>query len=204
MIKLFLLALAVMLTSCVTPVKTTSVPLNTKLWQQHLTQMKTIERWDIKGRVSIQTKDDGGPADIFWLQNDHQHYDIKLVAPFGGGTIRLQGNPSYVLMTGSDGQTAMAQNADDLIEQTQGWYFPVSGLRYWLFGIPAPTSEAKLISWNEQGLLYVMHQDGWRVEMRKYKTVSGKTLPKKLFISRLDEKEIDVRLVVREWIFPSE
>jgi len=201
MIKILLAALAATLTSCVMPVNTHSTAPNTQLWQQHLEQVKNINRWDIRGRVSIQTRDDGGPADLFWQQTGNENFDIKLVAPFGGGTLRLQGQPVGVLLTTSDGEQMMATSADDLVEQMHGWRFPVSGLRYWLLGMPAPSSEAKLISWNDQGLLYVMHQDGWRIEMRKYKTVGDLTLPEKLFISRLDEEEVDVRLIVREWNF---
>lgn len=200
MIKIFLATLVVLLTSCVAPVKTVSSPPNIKLWKQQQHQVQSIVRWDIRGRVAIQNGDNGGQVDLFWQQTDHQHYDIKLVAPFGAGTIYLQGRASSVLLTTSDGQSAMAETADQLLEQ-QGWHFPVSGLRYWLLGIPAPTSEAQLISWNTQGLLYEMHQDGWRIELRQYKTVADKTLPRKLFISRLDDEELDMRLVIREWIF---
>lgn len=199
MIKIFLAILATLLTSCVMPVHTTSSAPNPKLWQQHLEQVKNINAWDIRGRVSIQTENDGGPADLFWQQTDNKNFDIKLVAPLGGGTLHLQGQPSGVILTTSSGEQARAKTADDLIEQVQGWRFPVSGLRYWLLGMPAPSSKARLVSWNEQGLLYVMHQDGWRIEMRKYKNVDNKTLPKKLFISRLDEKEVDVRLIIRKW-----
>jgi len=199
MIKIFLATLVVLLTSCVAPVKMVSSPPNIKLWQQHQNQVQGIKHWDIRGRVAIQSSDNGGQADLFWQQTDHQHYDIKLIAPLGAGTTHLQGRASSVLLTASDGQSAMAENADQLFEQVQGWHFPVSGLRYWLLGIPAPSSEAQLISWNPQGLLYVMHQDGWRVELRQYKTVADKTLPRKLFISRLNDEELDVRLVIREW-----
>ena len=149
--------------------------------------------------MAIQSSDNGGQADLFWQQRDHQYYDIKLVAPLGAGTTYIQGRASGALLTTSDGQSAMADNADQLLAQIQGWHFPVSGLRYWLLGVPAPTSEAQLISWNTQGLLYVMHQDGWRVEMRQYKTVDDKSLPRKIFISRLDDEELDVRLVIRQW-----
>jgi outer membrane lipoprotein LolB len=199
MIKILLAVLTVMLSSCAVFVKTTSTPPDIKAWQQHLGQVKNINGWDIRGRVSIQTKDDGGPADLFWQQTDSKHFDIKLVAPFGAGTLHLQGQPTGVLLTTSDGEQIMAQTADDLIRQVQGWHFPVSGLRYWLLGTPAPSSKSELVSWNEQGLLYVLHQDGWRIEMRKYKKVANKILPGKLFISRLNEEEVDVRVIIREW-----
>ena len=199
MIRLILVALVAMLSACVSPVKTSSSPPNIKLWQQHIKQVQNIERWDISGRIAIQTHNDGGHADLFWQQTDAQHYDIKLVAPFGSGTIRLQGQGDAVLLTASNGEQMWAQNADDLLQQVEGWRFPVSGLRYWLLGMAAPQSEAKLISWNDQGLLYLMHQDGWRIEMRQYKTVADKILPKKIFIRRLDDDELEVRLIVREW-----
>jgi outer membrane lipoprotein LolB len=197
--KLFLAALIVLLGACAAPIKTTLSPPNINLWQQHLRQVQTIEAWNIHGRIAIQNRDNGGQADLFWQQTNSQYYDIKLIAPFGGGSSHLQGRPSGVVLITSDGQRVAAQNADSLLEQVQGWRFPVGALSYWLLGVPAPTSKAQLISWNAQSLLHVMHQDGWRVELRRYKNVADKTLPGKIFISRLDDEEVEVRLVIRQW-----
>ncbi len=80
--------------------------------------------------------------------------------------------------------------------------FPVSGLRYWIRGIPAPGGNARLLGWNEQGRLHRLEQDGWRVEMRNYRDVGDYRLPGKVFIKRGEEDPVDVRLVIRQWGLP--
>ena len=89
---------------------------------------------------------------------------------------------------------------DALLERVEGWHFPVSGLRYWMLGLPSPQSASQILHWTEQGYPQVFEQDGWRIEIRDYTQVDTYTLPKKLFINRRnDEEEVDVRLVFSQW-----
>ena len=197
--KLLIATIIVLLNACVSPLKHTTSPIDNALWEKHQQQVKHINRWDISGRIAIATEDDGGQADLFWTQKNDQHYDIKLVAPFGGGTSYLQGRPQGVLLTTSDGQQIMEQDIETLLAQIEDWHFPVASVRYWLLGIPSPNSESRLLNWDQQTHLILMEQDGWRVEMRTYRKVGQYILPKKLFISRLDNDEIELRMVVRKW-----
>ena len=170
MYKLFIAVLIILLNACASPQKHTS-SIDSALWEKHQQQVKHINQWNISGRIAISTEDNGGQADLFWAQKNDQHYDIKLVAPFGGGTSYLQGRPQGVLLTTSDGQQIMEQDTETLLAQIQDWHFPVSGVRDWLLGIPSPNSESRLLNWNLETHLTLMEQDGWRVEMRKYKKV---------------------------------
>jgi outer membrane lipoprotein LolB len=197
--KILIAVTVVLLNACVTPVKQTSLPIDNALWKKHQQQVKHINKWDIRGRIAINTEDNGGQADLFWTQKNDQYYDIKLVAPFGGGTSLLQGRPQGVLLTTSDGQQIMEQDAETLLTQIQGWHFPVSAVRYWLLGVPSPRSQSKLLNWDMQTHLILMEQDGWRVEMRKYKKVGQYMFPKQLFISRLGDEEIELRMIIRHW-----
>ncbi len=197
--KLLIAAFIILLNACASPQKYTSSPVNNALWEKHQQQVKHINQWNISGRIAINTEDNGGQADLFWMQKNNQYYDIKLVAPFGGGTSYLQSRPHGVLLTTSDGQQIMEQDIETLLSQIQDWHFPVSSVRYWLLGIPSPDSKSKLLNWDLQTHLTLMEQDGWRVEMRKYKKVGQYMLPKKLFISRLDNDEIELRMVIRKW-----
>ena len=200
MLRPFILILAALLTACAVPTKPTSQPPDEQRWQAHLQQMAGVVAWDIRGRVAIQTEDNGGQADLFWAQQTPDYYDIKLVLPFGGGTTLLQGRPEGVVLISNDGQRIYEDDPDRLLAAVQGWKFPVTGLRYWLLGMPVPDRSSRLIHWNEAGYLQLMEQDGWRIEMKAYKQVGQYQLPKKLFLSRLGNNELlDVRLVFRQW-----
>ena len=193
--------LVAMLSACAPPKKITLTAPSEHQWQQHQQQVAAISRWNISGRMAIETADNGGQVDIFWQQTQNDIYDIRMIAPFGGGTSVLTSRPDGVVFTGSDGERLVEKNADRLMARVDGWQFPVSGLRYWILGVPAPGNDFKLINWNEQGYVNLMEQDGWRIEMLGYQQQGAYTLPKKIFISRLDRDDLSVRMVIRQWGF---
>ena len=200
-----ILAMSTALMSCVTPVKISESPVNLEIWQQHIKQVKNIHQWNIIARISVQSKSDGGQAGLYWQQSNHDSFDIKLIAPLAGGSTHLQARPEGVLLSASDGQTVAAKNIEQLMQRVQAWHIPVNEIQSWLLGVPADNSKVELMRWNEQGLLYEMHQNGWRVEMRQYKKDKGVYLPAKLFLSRLnDEEELTVRIIVAEWNWQAE
>ena len=197
--KILGLALLLLLTACASPgLKKESVEKSN--WAQQNKMLKKFTHWSISGRVSVQTNDDGGQADFSWQQNTNNNYKIRLQAPLGLGTTWIHAQASGISLKSSSGEEMYDTDVDVLIHKLNGWHLPVSGLRYWVRGIPAANRNYKITDWTENGLPEVMLQDGWRIEFRKYKLISGLTLPSKLFISRQTlEEEVDVRLIIRQW-----
>ena len=168
-------------------------------WQQQQKTLAKLQHWTINGRISVQTEYDGGQADYTWQQHNSTDYDIRLQAPMGAGTTIISGRVNGVNLKTSSGDELFDTDVDRLIQSINGWPLPVSGMHYWVKGLPAPTSLHEVTEWNENGLPQVILQDGWRIEFRKYKSIIGKVLPGKLFISRLGGEEVDVRLIIRQW-----
>jgi outer membrane lipoprotein LolB len=191
-----------LLTACTGALHRGSTPPDQGLWQRHQQQVDKIHQWDIRGRVAFRTEDNGGQADLFWRQQEDKVYDIKLVAPFGGGTSLIQGRQDGVMLVTSNGEQLFETDIDSLLARFDDIHFPVSGLRYWIRGIPSPDSKVRLLRWNEQGQLHRLEQDGWQVEIRNYRNVGDYRLPVKLFIKRGEEEQVDVRLVIRQWGLP--
>lgn len=54
--------------------------------------------------MAIETEDNGGQFDIFWQQQQDDHYDIRMVAPFGGGTSFLKVRPQLAMFTNGNGE----------------------------------------------------------------------------------------------------
>lgn len=167
-------------------------------WKAQQQRLKNIAQWTAQGRIAVQTETDGGQADFHWSQQDVQHYAIRLQAPLGAGTTWIDSNGQGVSLRTSSGDSLYARDVDRLMRRVNGWPLPVSGLRYWVLGLPAADRPYQVTQWNEHGLPEVMQQDGWRIEFRDYAYESSLLLPHKLFIRRLDQ-EISVRLIIRQW-----
>lgn len=168
-------------------------------WSQQQKTLRAIQHWSIAGRISVQTQHMGGQADFDWQQLNPQDYHIRIIAPLGAGTTWINGSEQGVELITSSGQRISNGSADQLMYEVNGWPLPVSGLYYWVRGLPSPNSDYKVKTWRNEALPEVIEQDGWRIEFRSHREVSGRWLPGKLFISRLDEQEVDVRMIIREW-----
>jgi len=197
---LFISVFVLLLSACATPaIKEENL---TKLdWSQQQHALNSIQHWRINGRIAVQTKDDGGQADFVWQLEDLSNYEIRLQAPLGAGTTWINSGPEGASIRSSSGDSLYDTDVDALILRMNGWPLPVSGLRYWVRGLPSPVSEYKVAEWNDNGLPAVVIQDGWRIEFRKHQQVSGQFLPRKLFINRVNmDEEVDVRLIIRQWV----
>lgn len=196
----YLLILAAALSGCAQPLKINQHSNAPAQWAEQNQQRYQLAEWTLRGRVSIQTADDGGVADLIWHQ-DKQNFTIQFNAPLAAGTVALSSVAGGVMLSSSRGEPVFAATAESLLQGIQGWRLPVSGLRYWLLGVPVPEKSYQLISWLENQQLHVMQQDGWHIEFRQYQKKGDVWLPRKIFMHRLDDTDVDVRVVIRSWTF---
>jgi outer membrane lipoprotein LolB len=167
-------------------------------WPQRLAQNSALQSWELQGRLGVQTATEGGSFDLFWEQTPAA-YRIRLIAPMGQGTMLISGDDNGVSVRMADGQERFDQDADRLFAETTGIRLPLAGLKDWLRGLPMQQLASDQISWNQQGQLYKLVQDGWKVEMNRYRDVDGYDLPHKFYIEREDRPELAIRLVILSW-----
>lgn len=128
-----------------------------------------------------------------WEQH-RDNYTLNIIAPLGQGALRLQGNALEVVLTTDEGESLYSDDPDQLLFQHLGWRVPISALRYWVLGLPAPGTHDKTL--DEQGRLAQLQQDGWTVDFLDYHTQPGVALPRKVFISNHQAK---VKLIIADW-----
>lgn len=167
-------------------------------WMAEQQMRAQIQTWEIRGRLGVQTENNGGTLDIIWKQSD-QDYSIRLIAPLGAGTYLVQGNSSTAEIRFPDGEKKIVNNVNDIFTSTLEVDLPVNALKDWVRGLPAKELTVEQISWNEQGLLNKMKQSGWNIEMKKYMG-NNILLPHVIYLSRDDNTELDIRLALRQWL----
>ncbi len=189
-----------MLASCATVKE--QITVEPAGWQAEQQKRQQIKIWEIRGRLGIQTENNGGSLDIIWKQAE-QDFSIRLIAPLGTGNYHVQGNSDGAEIRFPDGRIETVNNIDRVFSSILKVDLPVSAVKDWIRGLPARSLSVENISWNDQGLLNTAKQSGWNVEMKKY---TGKKilLPHVIYLSRDDNDELDVRLVLRRWLIDSE
>lgn len=137
----------------------------------------------------------GWSATLQWRQRQ-QDYFLRIIAPLGGGIYELSGNEDGVLMRTAKNMTLRADNPETLLQNNFGWHVPLSGLVYWLRGLPEPGSKTNTLVLDDQGRITDLVQAGWQISYLRYMTASGFDLPGKIVIQN---DKLKVQLIIRDW-----
>jgi len=150
--------------------------------------------WQLNGRIALTHGDQGWHASLLWQQRADR-YQVKVSGPLGQGGFQLAGDERGVVLIDAEGNASFARDGDALLLQTTGWHLPVTGMRYWVRGLPVPETEATRV-YDESGRLSHLEQSGWSIDYQRYQLVEGAAVPAKMQLARED---IDVRLVINQW-----
>lgn len=164
-------------------------------WDIRREALLGIDRWTLSGRVAIQLEDEAWSANMDWRQTSDL-YLLDFYGPLGQGRLQLKGDAASVTARSGDGKETSARSAEALIYQELGWTLPVSGLRYWVRGVPAPQLPAAVVSLDEVGRLAHLEQAGWSIDYSAYEDDDGVDMPRRM---RLNNGTLFVRLVVDSW-----
>jgi outer membrane lipoprotein LolB len=170
-------------------------PTLSSINQIHLATLANIKSFALKGRLGVVTNPKGFSGGIDW-QHHTADDNIDVFSPVGGKVANIVKNLSGVTLTTQEGHSIKAQDAESLTEATLGWRLPLSGLSDWALGKPT-ASKIDASTWDEQGHLSTLKQDGWDINYEDYTENSGIFLPNKIV---LKSEKVNLKLLVDKWI----
>lgn len=193
---LILLSLMAAFAGCSVAPVTQTVPSTAerKLRAQHLQQLASIEQFSMQGRIGVQTNGKGFSGSLQWQHNNTED-DIDLYSPLGSQVASIKKTPEQVTLQDASGKHFSAVDAETLTQETLGWRLPLTGLVDWAIGRPTQ-SPIQNSTWNEQGLLTRLEQDGWKIEYDNYEQQGAYMLPGKIF---LKSDPLNLKLLVEKW-----
>ena len=162
-------------------------------WQLHRDGLEQLQFWQLTGRLNLRVPGESGTLSIDWQQQQAQ-YSLLLDGPLGTSVARVYGSDNGVSVTVSN-ETRYGSSPEDLLYSLTGWQFPVSYLKHWVVGLPAPDSDARIMLSN-QGYPERIEQSGWEIVYRKRSSTDGLYLPTRLTISSGD---VRLSLIVSDW-----
>jgi len=203
--KGLLLLLAGLLAGCST-VAEKNLADPQQVWHTRQQALAGLDQWQLNGRLGITNGVEVYTLNVRWKQQPHG-YEIFLSGPLNSGQVQLVGQDSGgVYLRDTDKHVYFADHPEQLLRQYTGVVMPVSGLRYWILGMPQPADPQQQdlqpsdLQLDAEGRLLRFRQDDWQVEYGDYTQVSGWQLPERLSITRDD---VEVRLVIHRWRAPS-
>lgn len=169
----------------------TTVPLEpevrySKIAREHLYK---LEQWSFEGRLALTGKNDSWSASINW---GHRPDDekIKLSGPLGQGATVIQLTGDLVTIDRGDDQVQSSTRPEEFITQQLGMFVPVQSLRYWVVGLPEPTT-----AFVETATGF--RQAGWFVEYKQMQPVDDQSMPRKITVTN---EQIKLKLIIDQWI----
>jgi outer membrane lipoprotein LolB len=193
---LLLAALLVALSGCALQPRTRTEPASpTQLaaWEQRSASLGLLDRFDLGGRVASGAI--GFKADLRWSQSADGQFRLRLSGPFGARAAELAGDDHQVrVRTGTDAPE-LVTDPETWLEQALGCRIPVSGLRWWARGLPAPGIQ-NAIELDGAGRASRIVQSGWDLSYVTYQAVDGLDLPRRIEARNGDTR---VLLLVDRW-----
>jgi len=162
-------------------------------WEARSAQLGTVDRFLMQARGSygrlMPVK-----ADLRWQQNADNSFELRVAGPFGIGATTINGTPDNVQVRTKSG-TYQSNNPEQWIQDKMGWTLPISGLRFWILGMPSPHSDAD-IDLDSEGRVLTLEQDGWTLSYTEYQKAGDYQLPRKFDVSN---KDVKLKVVVDSW-----
>jgi outer membrane lipoprotein LolB len=157
-----------------------------KLAREHLYK---LERWTFEGRLALTGKNDSWSASIHW---GHKPDDekIKLSGPLGQGATVIQLTGDVVTIDRGDGQAQSSAQPEEFINQQLGMFVPVHSLRYWVVGLPEPTSK-----FVETAAGFT--QSGWLIEYKQMQPIDNQSMPRKITVTN---EQVKLKLFIDQWV----
>lgn len=162
--------------------------------EQHAAALAELAAWQMNGRAAISTSDQAGTVAMSWRQ-EGESYSVELRAPWGAGTVLLDGGPQGVMLRTSKGVQEFASAPRELLWRHTGFDLPIEALQCWLLGLPEPGGAAEF-DVDERGLLTGLRQHGWRIRYLNYGEFDGLALPTRLYLTG---EAGEVRVAVQGW-----
>lgn len=153
-----------------------------------------LDAWKLEGRVAVNTDDESWQANLTWRHDKHEDR-LRLFGPFGQGAISVTVNKRYIAITEANGKTLRSDDPEALLRQRLGFPVPLSALRFWVLGIPAPNQE-HVSKFDELGRLSALRQYDWDVGYQRYVDTGRAVLPSYMNVKK---DRLKLKLVVDRW-----
>ena len=168
-------------------------------WVTRRSELAKIRHWQLEGRISIVVDNDAWSASLQWDQQDVA-YVLRVIAPLAQGTVELQGTGEGKVSLRVDNEREVhADNPEDLLQETLGWSVPVTGMAWWIRGLPDPGIRLDDLQLDEAGRVLEMRQEGWHIIYTRYHQLKELELPGRI---RMVNGNLRLRIAIRDWQLP--
>lgn len=163
-------------------------------WPEQRAALEKLDRYGLNGRVAVAAQGQGFSAGLRYQQQPSRS-NLALDGPLGIGGLRIEVEGEDISIATSRGEKLDGEAARGELERRLGFQLPLTELRWWLLGIPAP-GESSINQDAGSGEIRDFTQNGWRVSINSRAAGLGFALPQRLTAEREGAR---LKLLVENW-----
>lgn len=148
-----------------------------------------LKHWSFEGRLALTGKNDSRTVNISW-EHSPKMEKIKLSGPLGQGGVVISLSDDAVTIDRGGGDVQSSGRSEEYINQQLGMFVPVRSLRYWVMGLPEPSSTYKD---TDVGF----NQAGWLNEYMQMQAVGAGVMPRKMTVMN---NQVKLKLIIDHWV----
>lgn len=158
---------------------------------------ETLTQWTAKGRIALTAQGEGGSGSFVWQQRS-ERTELAVRGPLGAGGLSIVTDGASLQLDDGSGQPLDGDAARAALERRLGARLPLSQLRYWMLGVPAPDDMG--LAQRATGAVSGFAQAGWVITYEAFAPAGDWSLPSRLTATTGDAR---VRIVVDDWQLPA-
>lgn len=162
-------------------------------WRTHKSDLQDLHSFTLEARVAASGSY-GVSGDLHWRQRG-AHFAVQFSGPLGVGAVDISGTPGDVEIRTRD-QRYHTSDPETFLRRHYGWTLPVSGLRYWVLGVPTPATAVAGVAYDDNGRAFKLLQDGWLIDYDTYQGGGGYALPRHF---TMVAGKTEFRIIIDRW-----
>jgi outer membrane lipoprotein LolB len=170
-------------------------------WASYQAEQAGVDSWEIHARSAVFVNEEIYHFGINW-QRQQNHFTLIFEAPLGQGVFRVEsflvnGQSEAVMLTMPDGQKYFDKSAEALLFEVLGWAIPVSGLEWWIKGLPQDDTDYSF-DLRADGRPRSLLQNDWKINYLDYFDLQSPAhgLPRKMYLKHPD---LALKIVIERW-----
>ncbi len=163
-------------------------------WLSKRNKIESLTHFRSIAKFKIQYDDEQTSGLMNWV-NKGDNYSIFISGPIGKILAKIIKTEQLVTLNVIDESEVSAPTAEELLEKSLGWSLPISGLVYWIKGIPDANFDYTL-EFNKNGYLNFISQQGWEIKFLAYSNHENYQLPRKIVLS---QENITITIIIKSW-----
>ena len=158
------------------------------------------DHWQVSGKLALRARGEAiagkrhQTLQFHWLQYG-EDYRLKLSGALGFGQVLVASEQGQLSLYRGGKIIASADSAEQLLQDTTGWTLPVSLLRYWATGRPAPDQPHSALDESGQNQIPGFSQAGWVINYPG-ESSTGLSRPSKL---RAEHPQLRLVAAFKDW-----